>query len=144
MTQHLLPSPTGYGRPEAPFAGYLTLMAAYGGLVVAGFGAAGRRTDATRLRARDLALLGTATFKLSRLITRDHVTSVVRAPFVEYQGGAGHGEVEETPRGEGIRRAVGELLVCPYCISLWIRQRLRRRPAPRPAGDPGDRAERWP
>ncbi|MEA2385083.1 MAG: hypothetical protein QOH72_5054 [Solirubrobacteraceae bacterium] len=24
------------------------------------------------------------------------------------------------PRGRGLRRAVGELLVCPYCIGLWV------------------------
>ena len=29
-------------------------------------------------------------------------------------------EVEEKARGDGLRRAVGELLVCPYCIGRWV------------------------
>ena len=29
------------------------------------------------------------------------------------------GEREE-PRGQGLRRSLGELLVCPYCLAQWI------------------------
>lgn len=29
-------------------------------------------------------------------------------------------EVSEEPRCGGLRRAVGELLVCPYCLSQWV------------------------
>jgi hypothetical protein len=32
----------------------------------------------------------------------------------------GLGEVSERASGEGIRHAVGELLVCPHCISQWV------------------------
>jgi hypothetical protein len=121
MTTHLLPSPTDYGRTEAPFGGYATMMASFGALALAGMGAVARRTGGRNApRGGDLALLGVATFKLSRLLTRDRITSVLRAPFVEYQDDFTHGEVEEKPRGTGARRAVGELLVCPYCVSLWI------------------------
>jgi hypothetical protein len=73
-----------------------------------------------RLDRGDLALVTVATHKLSRVITKDRVTSVVRAPFTRYQGDSGHGEVEEEPRGRGLRRTIGELLVCPYCLDLWI------------------------
>lgn len=68
----------------------------------------------------DLATVGIATHKISRLITKDRVTSFLRAPFVRYQGPAGPGEVAEEPRGEGLRFATGELLVCPYCVSQWV------------------------
>ena len=34
-----------------------------------------------------------------------------------YEEPAGHGELEEHARGTGMRRAVGQLLTCPYCIS---------------------------
>jgi Protein of unknown function (DUF1360) len=68
----------------------------------------------------DVLLAGAATHKLARLIGKDKVTSFVRAPFTEYQGTGGPGEVEETPRGSGLRYATGELLVCPYCLGLWI------------------------
>jgi hypothetical protein len=27
--------------------------------------------------------------------------------------------VNETPRGEGLRRAIGELLTCPFCFTQW-------------------------
>jgi hypothetical protein len=48
------------------------------------------------------------------------VTSAVRAPFTRFQEDAGPGEVEEQARGRGLRRAFGELLICPYCLSVWI------------------------
>ena len=47
----------------------------------------------------DLALLGVATHKLSRIIAKDRITSILRAPFVSYIRSIGHGEVEEEPRG---------------------------------------------
>ena len=53
-------------------------------------------------------------------MTKDRVTSFLRAPFVRYEGEAGPGEVNEAARGRGIQRAVGELVVCPYCLGLWI------------------------
>ena len=61
-----------------------------------------------------------ATQKAARLITKDRVLSTVRAPFTEYEGKAGPGQVSERARGRGLRRAVGELLTCPYCIGLWV------------------------
>ncbi|HEX4306974.1 MAG TPA: DUF1360 domain-containing protein [Solirubrobacterales bacterium] len=48
------------------------------------------------------------------------VTSPVRAPFTELEGSGGPGELEERARGKGVRLAIGELLVCPYCIALWV------------------------
>ena len=63
----------------------------------------------------DIALGALATQKLSRLISKDKVTSFVRAPFTRFEEKAGHGEVFEEPRGTGLRYATGELLVCRYC-----------------------------
>jgi hypothetical protein len=68
----------------------------------------------------DLALVAVATHKAARLIAKDKVTSVLRAPFARYQDDAGAGEVDEEARGQGMRRAPGQLLVCPYCIGMWI------------------------
>ena len=67
----------------------------------------------------DLALLGVATHKLSRIIGKDRITGILRAPFVSYIKSAGHGEVEEEPRGRGIQRGIGQLLSCPYCLAPW-------------------------
>ena len=67
----------------------------------------------------DLALLGIATHKLSRIIAKDRITGIVRAPFVSYIRSAGAGEVEEEPRGRGIQRGIGQLISCPYCMAPW-------------------------
>jgi len=67
----------------------------------------------------DLALLGVATHKLSRIIAKDRITGILRAPFVNYVRSAGHGEVEEEPRGRGFQRGIGNLVSCPYCMAPW-------------------------
>jgi hypothetical protein len=67
----------------------------------------------------DLALLGIATHKLSRIVAKDRITGILRAPFVSYIRSAGAGEVEEEPRGRGIQRGIGHLISCPYCMAPW-------------------------
>jgi Protein of unknown function (DUF1360) len=107
---------------ERPLGGYAVLMSTFTALAVA-FGAwfhrSGRELPDS-VSARDLALVTVASHKTSRLITRDRVTSAVRAPFTEFQSDAGPGEVNERARGRGLRRAIGELLVCPYCLGMWV------------------------
>jgi Protein of unknown function (DUF1360) len=56
--------------------------------------------------AADIALAGTATHKVTRLIAEDGVTSFIRAPFTRYQEPAGHGELEEAARGIGLGLAI--------------------------------------
>jgi len=74
-----------------------------------------------RIPAADLALAGTASFKLSRLVTKKKIAAPIRAPFTEYRGQAdAPAEVEERARGTGARAAIGELLTCPYCLGLWF------------------------
>src|SRR6266550_1202015 len=72
-----------------------------------------------RFSLLDLALLGIATHKLSRMVAKDRITSILRAPFVTYICSAGAGEVEEEPRGRGIQRGIGHLVSCPYCMAPW-------------------------
>jgi hypothetical protein len=72
-----------------------------------------------RFSLLDLAVLGIATHKLSRIVAKDRITSILRAPFVTYICGAGAGEVEEEPRGRGIQRGIGHLVSCPYCMAPW-------------------------
>jgi hypothetical protein len=72
-----------------------------------------------RFSLLDLALLGIATHKLSRIVAKDRITGVLRAPFVDYIRSAGAGEVEEEPRGRGIQRGIGNLISCPYCMGPW-------------------------
>jgi hypothetical protein len=107
---------------ERPLGAYGALMGLFGALC-SGFVAWFRRSGRTlpeHVAPGDLALVTVATHKLSRTLAKDRVTSTVRAPFTRFEGDAGPGEVSETARGRGLRRAVGELLVCPYCLGLWI------------------------
>ena len=107
---------------ERPLRGYGILMGVFASL--AGACSVWLRSSGRELPERvapgDLAVLTVATHKASRLLTKDQVTSTVRAPFTRFQTNEGAGEVSEAPRGTGVRRAVGELLVCPYCIAMWI------------------------
>src|SRR4051812_36320188 len=105
-----------------PLAGYAILTGAFGATITGGLVAAhrsGRRLP-ERLDAQDLLLAGVATHKVSRLITKDKITSALRAPFTRFQEKTGHGELEEAARGRGLRYATGELLVCPYCVAQWV------------------------
>jgi hypothetical protein len=112
---------SGHSEQYRPLGAYGALMGAFGALTAAGL-AAGDRAGVLpeRIGARDLALCGVATYKLSRLVARDRITAAIRAPFTRLEGDAGHGEVDEAARGTGLRRALGELLVCPDCLALWV------------------------
>lgn len=111
-----------YADAPMPLRDYAGLTALFNLAMVGGLALAERsgRRIPERVSAADLALIGVATHKLSRLITKDRVTSFARAPFTRYEEPAGHGELEEHARGTGMRRAVGQLLTCPYCISQWV------------------------
>lgn len=107
---------------ERPLGGYAALMGLFG-LAVGAFATWLRRSQRElpeRVELGDLALMTVATHKAARLISKDRVTSTVRAPFTRFEGDGGPGEVSEAARGHGLRRAVGELVTCPYCIGLWI------------------------
>jgi hypothetical protein len=112
----------GYApEQDKPLASYAVLMSVFltlAGTFAAWFRRSGRALP-ERMDGRDLLLLTLASHKAARLITKDKVTSAIRAPFARLQGDAGPGEVAEEPRGRGLRRVVGELLVCPYCLGMW-------------------------
>jgi hypothetical protein len=101
-------------EPERPpYEAYATIMGAY----LAGVALTSRAADPEgELRALDVVTLGLATFKASRTLSRDKVSSFVREPFVE-----GHaGEGAEEPAGDGMRRALGELVTCTRCVGTWV------------------------
>ena len=110
-------SPTRY----RPLGGYVAVMSTFTGAATA-FGVWFRRSGRElpeAISVRDLLLLTVASHKAARVIARDRVTSGVRAPFTAFEHDAGPGEVAERARGRGVRRAIGELLVCPYCLGMW-------------------------
>jgi hypothetical protein len=114
-----VPITSGYSDEHRPLAAYGLLTAAFGALF-GGSAAALHDRLPERPRATDVALAGVATYKISRLLAKDRVTSVLRAPFTRYGGSAGPSEVSEEPRGRGMQLALGELLVCPYCVGQWV------------------------
>jgi len=112
----------GYADEHRPLGGYMVIMGAFQAAATAA-ALAFRRSDRElpeRVGAGDVVLVGAATHKLSRLLAKDKVFSPLRAPFTRYVEPDGEGEVSEEPRGRGVRYAVGELMVCPYCLGFWV------------------------
>jgi len=110
----------GYSPEEPmPLAGYAALLGIWSAGVGAFLAVFSERLP-TRVSWSDFAVMSLATHKLARIVTKDFVTSPVRAPFVRYKKTAGAGEVVEKARGSGMRRAIGDLLTCNWCIAPWI------------------------
>src|SRR5438034_11399668 len=97
-------------------------MGAYGAAAtgMAAFVAVRGRRLPDRLTWSDLALIAVATHKLSRQLAKDPVTSPLRAAFTRYTGTSGEAEVAEEVRGRGMRKALGELVTCPFCLGQWV------------------------
>jgi hypothetical protein len=110
----------GSGHEQEPLRHYLVFMGTFLTTVSLGVRWA-RRSDRPFVTPgfADLVLLGLATNRLSRLITREKVTRVLRAPFTEVDDDAAPEEVKEHPRGTGLTRGFGELLTCPRCVAMW-------------------------
>ena len=110
----------GYSKDPIPLADYGILVGALNAaiaLTAAGSGKDGRLLPGAK--PFDFLVLALATHKLARLISKDKVTSALRAPFSRLEGGAGAGELDEVERGHGMRRTIGELVTCPYCATPW-------------------------
>jgi hypothetical protein len=65
-----------------------------------------------------------ATFRLSRLLSKAAITSPLRAPFTRYVGPQGPAELHEEARSEDGKETVGELVTCPFCMSVWVASTL--------------------
>lgn len=114
-----------YAKTSRPLGGYAALMGLFTVALGSALAANGKKEDDLPEPAwRDLVLLGIAAHKLSRIVTKDLVTSPLRAPFVKFKKDAGAGEVEEEARGEGLQQAVGDLITCPYCMAPWVASAL--------------------
>jgi hypothetical protein len=102
-----------------PYRAYATIMGTFAGSLAAA-GAIARLLDRDPREndALDLVVLGLATFKAARTISRDEVTSFLREPFVEGQAHEGDGE-EPVETGD-MRQAIGELVTCSRCIGTWV------------------------
>ncbi len=99
--------------PTEPYD-YLALNAVFAALLAGVVVAAREKTRASEpLTSRDLAVTGASSFALSEVIARERLGRWVSDPFVEDEADGG------TPRGRGLRHAVGELLTCTRCVGAW-------------------------
>jgi hypothetical protein len=110
------------GEHDRPLGGYLAL----GGVYVSGVAGATAAARALgkpvpeRVSPYELVQLTLATQRLTRLISKDAVTSPVRVPFTRYEGVSAPSELAEEVRGHGLKHSVGELLTCPFCLAQWV------------------------
>jgi hypothetical protein len=101
-----------------PYRAYGGIMGTFvGGIALAGALARLLDRDPRSDGPLDLIVLGAATFKASRTISRDEVTSFLREPFVE---GAAHEGGEDPVETGDLRQAVGELVTCSRCVGTWV------------------------
>jgi len=95
--------------PTEP-ANYAAISLTYGALL-------GSLAYAFRGRApmdrNELVPLTAATFALSKMVAKEKVETWVRQPFIEETAEG------KTPKGTGMRYAVGELLSCTRCLGAW-------------------------
>jgi Protein of unknown function (DUF1360) len=117
-TWHQQSAPYAPGE-ERPLEQFAAMIGVYAVVTATAAYVAGRRGVAARPAWTDLALATVATYRTARLISKDSVTSPLRAPFARFEEAAGEGEVNEQVRGTGWRKAIGELLTCPFCIGQW-------------------------
>jgi len=110
------------GDSQLPLGGYLATLATYTALVAtltATVRATGRKVP-DGLGVKDAVTMAVATHKLSRLLTKDPITSPIRAPFASHEGVSGPAELADEPRGHGAEKTIGELVTCPFCAEVWI------------------------
>ncbi|WPO70514.1 MULTISPECIES: DUF1360 domain-containing protein [unclassified Streptomyces] len=116
----------GYRRYDeqgtVPLAGYATLATAFAAATGTLTVLARRRgvTLPERVPPWDVLLLGVATYKTARLLTKAKITGFLRAPVTRRVEDAKAGEVMDEPLGgNAVKQAVGELVTCPFCASTW-------------------------
>lgn len=99
-------------RPYGYYAFLITLF----NLIFGGFIMLYRRTQhpLDQVSGLDVALLGLATLRMSKLVSEDEITAVIRKPLIKEEAG------QKQPRGHGIRWALGRLVLCPTCTGTWI------------------------
>jgi hypothetical protein len=105
-------------QTHVPHRAYAAIMGAFvSGLAGAGLLATALGRDPQEHRPVDLLMLGLATFKAARTVSRDQVTSFIRDPFVEEEA---HEGGEEPVQTGDMRQAIGELVTCSRCIGTWV------------------------
>lgn len=105
-------SPQSESRPYGAYALLIGLYQALYGLFLLVY--RGKRNSLEKVTALDVAMLGLATLRLSKAISEDEISAIVRKPLVEDVSG------ERKPRGQGFRWSLGKLVLCPTCTGTWV------------------------
>jgi Protein of unknown function (DUF1360) len=95
-----------------PLPEYATLTSVFSGALGAFLLLAHGRLP-ERIGFGDVARIGLASYKLGRLVAKDEVTTWMRAPVTR-------DEDAQEPEPQGMTRALGELVTCPYCVGVWV------------------------
>ena len=93
---------------EAPYVALSALF--WAGLLTAARVRRGPLAEPTSTGAQ--LARGRAAAQHREVVAEDRITVFLRRPFAD-------GPAAVQPAGEGMRRAVGELVTCPHCVSLW-------------------------
>jgi hypothetical protein len=101
--------------PEPPSFAYFALMGFWAAGML-GLARAGENLPTRSLGASVSYAL--ATHGIARIVSTETITLQLRTPFVDREY-TSEDECKETPRGTGLRKAIGELVTCPYCCSTW-------------------------
>lgn len=96
------------GQSEAPYA---ALSALFWAGVLAAARAEGRRPPEPT-SVGDLLALGLASSRIGTVVAEERIAVFLRRPFAD-------GPAAVQPKGAGLARAVGELVTCAHCVSLW-------------------------
>ncbi|WP_026561088.1 DUF1360 domain-containing protein [Bacillus sp. J37] len=70
----------------------------------------------------EFLIIALASFRLTRLMVFDKITSFIRSPFhreMEEINENGETEIYIEIKGKGIRAWIGELLSCYWCTGVW-------------------------
>jgi hypothetical protein len=113
--------PAASARPLPEYAAIAGVFS----FALGGFVLLARHRLPERIAFGDMARIGVASYKIGRLVAKDEVTSWVRAPVTR-------DEEAQEPEREGMARALGELVTCPYCIGVWVAAGLTGAMALRP------------
>ena len=102
-------------RQARPYGYYSLLIVLYNALFGSFLLLYGRKNNTLeRVTGLDLVMLGLSTLRLSKLVSEDEITVVLRQPLITEENG------EKRPQGQGLRRALGKLVLCPTCTGTWV------------------------
>lgn len=73
----------------------------------------------TSIELFDFSILALAVFRTVRLLTYDSIAQFIRDWFVQ-KTIHDDGTVTRAPLPYGLRRSLGNLISCPWCIAVWI------------------------